>query len=578
MRRRSRASSKLANARRRKTVKRRTVSKDVHRPGASAGHEAKVARLTRERDEALERETATSEVLRIISNSPTDLQSALGAIAESAARLLDVADAEITSLEGDGLKLMAKHGSSRQRPVGSVRPLSRGLVIGRAVIDRTTVQVPDLLAAESEFPEGAASARQYGHRTTLATPLLREGNPIGAILIRRMDVRPFTDKQIELLKNFAAQAVIAIENARLLNELRQRTDDLTESLEQQTATSEVLSVISSSAGELEPIFQAMLENAVRICDATFGNIYRWDGNALRLVAAHNTPPALAEARRRSPLTAKDPVIARMLEIKTTIHVDAATHQGNVDRSDPGAVTALELGGVRTVLAVPMLKENELIGSFTVYRQEPRPFTEKQISLVTNFAAQAVIAIENARLLDELKQSLEQQTATSELLGVISRSSGDLGPVFDSVLANAVRICGTLGLTVVTLKVRGAGDIAPAFEALKGRADALYVCSAPLLSTNRIQINSLALGARLPTISGFREYAVSGELMSYGANFPSLFRRAAEYVDKILRGAKPGDLPVEQPTKFEFIINLTTAKALGLTIPAPLMSLADELIE
>src|SRR5262249_62049896 len=213
MRQRSKAGGERAKPQRHKAVmpKRRSAPESVGARGSSvAGQETEVARLTRERDEALERETATSEVLRIISNSPTDLQSALGAIAESAARLLDVSGAEITRVEGDGLRLVAKHGSFPQRPLGSIRPISRGLVIGRAVVDRTTVQVVDLQTAESEFPEGAASARQYGHRTTLATPLLREGNPIGAILIRRMEVRPFTDKQIELVQNFAAQAVIAI--------------------------------------------------------------------------------------------------------------------------------------------------------------------------------------------------------------------------------------------------------------------------------------------------------------------------------------------------------------------------------
>jgi len=235
---------------------------------ASADHSPEqFEQLKRERDEALERETATSDILRIISNSPTNLQSALGAIAESAARLLDVAGAEISRVESDGLRLMAKHGPLPQRPVGSIRPINRGWVMGRAVIDRTTVHVPDLQAAASEFPEGAASARQYGHRTTLATPLLREGTAIGAILIRRMEVKPFTDRQIVLLQNFAAQAVIAIENARLFEAEQMRTRELSEALEQQTATSEVLKIISSSHGELEPVFNAMLAKATRICEA-----------------------------------------------------------------------------------------------------------------------------------------------------------------------------------------------------------------------------------------------------------------------------------------------------------------------
>src|SRR5262245_11548436 len=299
MRRRSKASSEPTKVRRRKAQMPKRGSAPASRRSSSsvAGRESEVARLRRERDEALERETATSEVLRIISNSPTDLQSALGAIAESTARLLDVAGAEISRIEGDGLRLMAKHGSLPQRLVGSIGPINRYWVTGRSVVDRTTVQVLDLQAAESEFPEGAASARQYGHRTTLATPLLREGNPIGAILIRRMEVRPFTDKQIELLQNFAAQAVIAIENARLLNELRQRTTDLTESLEQQTATSEVLSVISSSPGELEAVFRAMLERATRVCGANFGVLFRYEGGLFHPAASLDVPPAFAALLR-----------------------------------------------------------------------------------------------------------------------------------------------------------------------------------------------------------------------------------------------------------------------------------------
>ena len=257
------------------------------------------------------------------------------------------------------------------------------------------------------------------------------------------------------MTSFAAQAVIAIENARLLNELRQRTTDLTEALEQQTATSNVLQVISSSPGNLEPVFATMLENAVRLCDAKFGSINRWDGEALHLVATYNVPPDFAEFRKRTPFRpGPDNPISRMLMTKTVIHFhDLATEQGYIERN-PTFVAAVELGGVRTFLAVPMLKENELIGVVIVYRQEVRPFSDKQIEVVKNFAAQAVIAIENARLLNELRQrttdlterttdlteALEQQTATSEVLQVISGSPGDLEPVFASMLENAVRIC------------------------------------------------------------------------------------------------------------------------------------------
>src|SRR5262249_9979718 len=239
-----------------------------------------------------------------------------------------------------------------------------------------------------------------------------------------------------------------IENTRLLNELRQRTDDLSEALEQQTATSEVLRVISSSPGELEPVFQAMLANAVRICEARFGNLYLHERGALRFVAGHNVPRAFADARRQGPFRpAPGSTFGKLIRTKQTVQTaDVAATQPYAER-DPAVVDAVELGGVRTSLAVPMLKSNDLVGAVVIFRQEVRPFTDKQMELVTNFAAQAVIAIENTRLLNELRQrtddlseSLEQQTASSEVLQVISSSPGELEPVFQAMLENATRVC------------------------------------------------------------------------------------------------------------------------------------------
>ena len=290
------------------------------------------------------------------------------------------------------------------------------------------------------------------YRSYLAVPLSRKGETIGVFSVVRFQVRPFTEKQIELIETFADQAVIAIENVRLFEAEQERTRELTESLEQQTATSKVLQVISSSPGDLEPVFAAMLQNAVRIAGAKFGNIYRWDGEAFRLLATCNTTPAFAEARKRLPICPTNPngIYARMLAAKATIyfHDAASQEQRSLEKDHPNYEVAIQLGHMRTALAIPMLKDNEVIGAFGLSRQEVRPFTDKQIELVTNFAAQAVIAIENTRLLtalrertDELGSSVQELRALGEVSQSVN-STLDLEIVLSTIVTKAVQLSGT----------------------------------------------------------------------------------------------------------------------------------------
>jgi GAF domain-containing protein len=376
----------------------------------------------------------------------------LEVVVRSAARFCEADDVTIFELDGQDIRVAAHWGAVPHLgtlEIGFRFPCTRGSVAGRTVIDRKPVHVSDLQAEAEDFPQGSALARRLGHRTIAAVPLLREGVAVGTIQLRRTEVNPFTDKQMALLGTFAAQAVIAIENTRLLNELHQRTTDLTESLEQQTATSEVLKVISGSPAALEPVFKAMLENATRICAANFGVLYRFDGNVFRPVAFQDTVPAYGDyLRREPPRTDPRTALGRLFQTKQPVHIqDLAAEPAYAER-ERTRVVIVEIAKARTLLAVPMLKENDLLGAFAIYRQEVRPFTDKQIKLVENFAAQAVIAIENARLLNELRQrtddlseALEQQTATSEVLRVISSSPDDLTPVFNAMLENATKLCG-----------------------------------------------------------------------------------------------------------------------------------------
>ena len=398
-------------------------------------------RLLNELRESLEQQTATSEVLRVISSSPGDLRPVFQVMLENATRVCGAKFGILFRYEGGlfypaaSLDVPSAYADFLGRQ-GSFPPKPDQL-LGRLCESKTVIHVVD----RATEPNLSPSVRYAGARSSIAVPMLKENELVGAFFIYRTEVRPFTDKQIELVQNFAAQAVIAIENTRLLNELRERTDDLTEALGQQTATSDVLQVISSSPGELEPVFKAMLENATRICDAKFGVLQLLEGDGFRAVALHNAPPAFADYVRRGLLRPGPNVpLSRMARTKQVVHIADITMEEAYIERDPLAVAGADLGGYRTILAVPMLKESELIGGFVIFRQEVRLFTDKQIELVQNFAAQAVIAIENTRLLNELRELLQQQTATADVLKVISRSTFDLQTVLNTLTESAARLC------------------------------------------------------------------------------------------------------------------------------------------
>ena len=408
-----RSRDKAADGQRRKTVtpKHRTTPKATRRNSLSAASETNVAALTRELDEALEQQRATSELLRVIASSPTDVKPVLNAIVESACKLCEASDAYVALKDGDYLVFQTHHGSI---PVAwKRRPINRQWPAGRAVVDGKPVHLRDVMAAEGEeFPDGREIARRDGTRSVLTVPLMRKAESVGVIILRRTDVQPFTEKQIALLETFADQAVIAIENVRLFDEVQAKTGELGEALQQQTATAEVLKAISRSAFDLESVLTTLTVSAKSLCSAASGVIFRREGNLYRYAASHmDVDPAYRAHEQQVAIQAdRGTLIGRVALEKGAVQIADAWTDPEYEEKDEA-----RLGNVRAMLGVPLMLSGEPIGAFALARREPMPFSQREVELVTTFADQAVIAIENARLFDEVQRRTRELSLSLEEL-------------------------------------------------------------------------------------------------------------------------------------------------------------------
>jgi two-component system, NtrC family, sensor kinase len=370
---------------------------------------------TTDLQESLQFQTATAEVLRVIASSPTDVKPVLTGIVESACKLCEASDAYLALKDGDHLVFQTQHGLI---PVAwKRRPINRQWPAGRAVVDGKSVHLLDVLAGEGdEFPDGREIARHDGARTVLTVPLMREGEGIGVIILRRTEVLPFTDKQIALLQTFADQAVIAIGNVRLFDEVQAKTRDLEAALEQESAGSEVLKLISMSSGDLEPVFQKLLESATRLCGAELGIMNLLSGGMVRQVSFYNMPEVYVSEWSGKPYPPHpESVMGTVMRTRQAVHVDDLRTRPAYSAGNPAVVALSDIAGARTYVGVPMLQRDELVGMISIYRREVRPFDEKQVQLVERFASQAVIALENARLLNELRERTHQLSRSLENL-------------------------------------------------------------------------------------------------------------------------------------------------------------------